>query len=437
MPLGVFSRGREELLLSLVLLAASSSWAQVLTTAPPDAGVPAPQAFSAKVALGKGITVSRGDSLSMTVKGRMSIRELVSVVGPTATNDIELRTVRLVVQGQAFSPSLSYYVQLALGMADFETLTDKTGKQTLVGNPMFDAYIDFTALRDLQLRVGQFLVPFDRARTIREFSLQFVDRQQIVSELTLDRDIGLMAFSNDLFGWGGRLGYAAAVFGGQGRNRVVAVANPVFMWTGRLSLRPMGPFDDDSEGDIARSTSPHLAIGLAGAYNGGTWRQRSTTGMLFLLPGGFKYTNLAADVVFKYGGFALLAEGLYRQADRDSRSGTKDVNDKPIKDLTGTAITNPITEFSRSGWGYTVQASLMVTKELELVARWNQLRWLGATDPDLISTITRQGREATIGFNVYLNGHLFKVQADYTARFSEGATLPYAHLVMALLDLSL
>lgn len=159
--------------------------------------------------------------------------------------------------------------------------------------------------------------------------------------------------------------------------------------------------------------------------------------MLFLLPGGFKYTNLAADVVFKYGGFALLAEGLYRQADRDSRSGTKDVNDKPIKDLTGTAITNPITEFSRSGWGYTVQASLMVTKELELVARWNQLRWLGATDPDLISTITRQGREATIGFNVYLNGHLFKVQADYTARFSEGATLPYAHLVMALLDLSL
>jgi hypothetical protein len=245
-----------------------------------------------------------------------------------------------------------------------------------------------------------------------------------------------MAFSDDLFGWGGRLGYAAAVFGGQGRNRVVAVANPVFMWTGRISLRPMGPFDDDSEGDVARSTTPHLAIGLAAAYNGSTWRQRSTNGMLFLLPGGFKYTNLAADIVFKFGGFSLLAEGLYRQADRDSRSGTKDVNDKAIKDLSGAAITSPITEFSRSGWGYTVQAAFMATKELEFVARWNQLRWLGATDPDLISTIIRQGREVTVGFNVYLNGHLFKVQANYTARFSEGATLPYSHLVLALLDLS-
>jgi len=402
----------------------------------PDAGLPAPPAFSVKVGLGKGITISRGEALSLTIRGRLSARDVVTVIGPTATNELSLRTARLVLQGKALSPSLAYYIQLALGVADFETLTDTTGKQSLVASPVYDAYLDFTAWRDLQLRAGQFFVPFDRARTIREFSLQFVDRQQLVSELSLDRDIGLMAFSNDLFGWGGRLAYSLGVFGGQGKNRVVAVPNPVFLWVGRVTLRPMGPFDDDSEGDLERSAMPHLAVGLAAAYNGETWRQRSTMGTLFLLPGGFKYTHLAADAVFKFGGFSLLAEALYRQADRPSRTGTKDVSDKTIKDLSGNSITNPITEYSRSAWGYTVQAGLMVTKELEFVARWNQLRWLGDTDRDLVKTVLQQGREATVGVNVYMNGHLFKVQADYTVRFGTGP-LPYSHLARVLVDLSL
>jgi hypothetical protein len=378
----------------------------------PDAGVVAP-AFAVSGALGKGLTVSYGDAFSMTVKGRMALRDVVAIKEKSATNEVSLRTARVVFQGKALSPSLSYTLQLALGAADYEK--DVT-------SPLYDAYVDFTALRDLRLRAGQFLVPFDRARTIRENSLQFVDRQQLISEINLDRDIGLSAFSDDFLGVGGRLSYALSVFGGQGKNRFIAVPEPVFLWVGRIAVRPMGPFDDDSEGDVKRSTSPHMAIGLAAAYNGKTMRQRSTVGNV-LTTGTFAYTHAAADLVFKYGGFALLAEATYRAADRPFRQTT---------DASGKTTT----EYSRTAWGYTVQASMMIGPMFELAARWNQLRAFGDTDPDLKKTVTQQGREVSAGFNVYLNGHLFKVQGDYTARIGEG-NAPVGHMARVLLDLSL
>lgn len=419
--------------MSLVLPAvgAPNGAGGVQTLVPTDGGVPVPSGalvpvaapsttapgFSAKVALGKGLTVSRGDALSMTIKGRVSVRDVVVMNGNNVTNELSLRTVRLGVQGKMLSPAISYYVQLALGTADYETLKDSTGKETLVTSPVYDAYVDFTAWRDLQLRVGQFFVPLDRSRTIREFSLQFVDRQQMITELNLERDMGLLISSNDFLGWGGRLAYALGVYGGQGKNRALPVTNPGFLWVGRLTVRPMGPFDDDVEGDVERSSSPHLAVGVGAAYNGNTWRQRSTLGTVLTL-GGVDYLHLAGDVVFKYGGFAFLGEVLYRKAPHDVRSN-------------GT-----LTEYTRSAWGYTVQASYLFTKELELAARWDQLRPLGQTDPKLIEFTLQQGRELTVGFNVYFNGHLLKLQFDYTARFSEAGSLA-SHLARALVDVSL
>ncbi|MGK4002847.1 hypothetical protein WMF31_09525 [Sorangium sp. So ce1036] len=45
--------------------------------------------------------------------------------------------------------------------------------------------------RHLQPRAGQILVPFDRARTSREHTLQRVERQLAVREPTLARDVGV------------------------------------------------------------------------------------------------------------------------------------------------------------------------------------------------------------------------------------------------------
>lgn len=348
----------------------------------------------ASIAPGRGVTVRAPDgSASMTLRAGMQLRDTVSMNGDT-TNELGVKTARLVVQGHLLSSELRYYLQLAFGPGDFEAGSS---------SPIYDAYLEWALHRDLQIRAGQYFVPFDRARTIREFALQFVDRPQLVSEFNLDRDVGLTLMSPDLFGLGGRLGYAVGVFAGGGKNRLGG--EPIgFLFVARLSYRPFGAFDEDTEGDLERLPRPRLAIGLAGAYNQNTRRQKSTFGNTLTL-GGFDYAHAAADVVFKLSGFSFLGEVIYRGASKDFLEGT--VNGEAVR------------EVSRSGWGFMAQAGMMLGSRFEVAVRWDRLRALGQTDPALVKLAREQGDEIGGGLSLYLNGHLLKLQADFSARVGQ------------------
>ncbi|HEY0883410.1 MAG TPA: porin [Archangium sp.] len=364
-----------------------------------------------KIAMGKGITVSKGEALSMTVRARFQIRDVATIQDTAVSNEFSLRTARLFVHGKVLSPKLCYFVQLALGQNDFEAG---------ITSPVFDAFVEWTGWRDLNIKAGQFFVPFDRARTIREVALQLVDRQQVITELGMDRDLGIALSSQDLFGWGGRLSYTLGLFGGQGKNRVLPEKNPGFLYTARVAFRPMGAFDDDVEADIERSVNPHLSVGLAFAYNQNTLRAKGVIGPIYTLKG-FDQLHLAADVVFKWRGFSLLAEVIMRQANEPFHDGE-------------TASGAPLREWSRSGWGYLVQAGYMVTPNLEVAARWDQVRFISG-DPALSQLAQQQGREFGAGLNWYFNGHLAKLQADYSIRFGDGS-VPPTHMVRGVIDVS-
>jgi hypothetical protein len=280
--------------------------------------------------------------------------------------------------------------------------------------------VDYTRFRDLNIRVGQFFVPFDRARTIREFALQFVDRQLVVRELNLDRDVGVMLSSSNLFGLSELLSYQFFLGGGDGRNRFTAyAAGPLTVL--RLTVRPFGAFDDDQEADLTRADRPRLAVGVAGAYNYRTSRSQSTYGTAFTA-GTAHYTHLAVDGVFKYRGFSLLAEGLWRKANTD-------VLEKEAAN--GTVTREP----TRSGHGYFVQAGLLVNSQVEVTARWDKLFSRGATDPQLVQLARTQGKQLGGGVNLYLNGHAFKVQGDYFYIFGSGGGDP-RHQARLQLDAS-
>jgi len=416
------------LLFSLWLSA--SAWAQSAPTepapatpAPPASGVsseppprpPPSPGVTLTGAPGKGFTVATDDGkYSATVRARFQMRETVTGQGledaPRRwTQETQVRTVRLFLQGHVLNPDVKYTLQLAFGGNDFETGSS---------SPLFDAWVEYTALRDLNIRVGQFFVPFDRARTIRESSLQFVDRPSIIGELTLDRDMGVMFSSADFLGKGGLLSYNLGFFGGEGRNRFGA-STPGLLYVARFAVRPFGAFDDDVEGDLQRLPKPRLMVGIAGAYNQKTNRQRSTTGTTFAF-GTVDYTHAAVDAVFKYRGLSVLAEVLYRDASRDFREGT--TNGQPAR------------EWSRSGWGYLAQAGYMLTSKLEAVGRFDLQQVRSDSDPALITQVAQQGREVGAGLNAYLNGHAFKVQGDYAYQF--GRTGPGRHLFRLQLDTS-
>ncbi|WP_164019769.1 porin [Pyxidicoccus trucidator] len=376
---------------------------------PPSPGV------TITAAPGKGFTVATDDGrYSATVRARFQMRETVTgqdLEGAPRrwTQEQQVRSVRLFLLGNVLNPDLKYTLQLAFGGNDFEAGSS---------SPIFDAWVEYTAVRDLNVRVGQFFVPFDRARTIRESSLQFVDRPIIIGELTLDRDMGVMLSSNDFLGVGGLLSYNLGFFGGEGRNRF-GPSTPGLLYVARFAVRPFGAFDDDVEGDLQRLPKPRLMVGVAGAYNQKTNRQRSTTGTTFVL-GTFDYVHADVDAVFKYRGLSVLAEFLYREGSPSFRDGT--VNGQPAR------------EWSRSGWGYVVQAGYMLTSKVEATGRFDLQKVKSDSDPALIAQVDQQGREVGAGLNVYLNGHAFKLQGDYSYQF--GRTGPARHLVRLQLDAS-
>ena len=379
-------------LVSCVLCATALSSPASAQVATVDANIPA------KISLqpGKGIIAESSDGrFSFGVRSRLQARETLSHDSQWR-NESQIRTLRLFTYGHLLSKDLRYVIQFAFGANDFDPATP---------SPIFDAFVDYSVHRDLQLRVGQYFVVFDRARTIREFALQLVDRQQVVQELNLDRDVGVTALSSDLFGLGGKLNYAVGLYGGNGRNRS-GNKRAGYLVTARLGVKPFGGFDDDSEGDLERSSKPRLALGVAGALNDNSDRQRSTIGTLYQ-EATFDYLHGAVDLVLKWKGLSILGEVLLRQAQVDSK--TKIVSAAPV------------TEWSRSGWGYLVQAGYMLSPRVEVAGRWDELFKVGDTDPALVALIKRQGREVGGGINIYLNGHLLKLQADYFARFGDGS----------------
>ena len=356
--------------------------AAVLGAEPPDAGIaPAQDRFNAAVTarFGEGVTVTSGD-VKLNVRGRVQVQALsvFPTDGSTAVrqNTIFVRRARLSVKGE-FPWHLSMNLQLAFANQDMEADAP---------NVLRDFNVQWAPFRDLSFRLGQMKVPFDVQRVVSSSALQFVDRSTVTAELNLDRDVGLVVHSEDLFGLGGRLRYALGVFGGDGRNRIGT--NVGLLFGGRIRYSPLGPFDDRLEGDPDRDSKFRIAFGAGAARNTATNRPRSTTGAPFRFAN-FNYTHATGDLHVKWHGLSLLSEIYWRQADTNS------------------VTQGEVTEFSRSGWGWFTQVGGYITPWLELAARYGDTQPLGATDPTF-----NHLREVGGTINLMFLQHDLKLQTD-------------------------
>lgn len=343
---------------------------------------------------GRGVTFRAGPLFSLNLRARIQVQAFVSrptdaavAAGvPDGTTDgILVRRMRLVFAGHLFSPKLTYYIQLGFATRDLES-------DLLV--PLRDAYATWQPLRDLGIRFGQMKVPFGRQRVVSSSALEMVDRSIVVAELSLDRDVGVYLFSDDFLGQKGRLKYAVGIFGGQGRNR--PPGRDAVLYFGRFQVNPFGSFDDLSEGDFLRTSSPRLALAITAAQNINSRRALSTLGATFE-EARFTYTHYAADLHFKIAGLAIMSEILYRKADKPF-----------VDDEMGRRI------WSRSAWGYFVQVGYMFPFPIDVTFRWSDLRPLGDTDPRLLLQHELGG-----GLGFYVWEHGLKLQTDYFYLSSE------------------
>jgi len=377
--------------LCLLPAAAAAQTAPVTAaTTPVDAPTPAPapdpagQPANVLAEFGRGVTFRTSDRrFSLNLRGRIQARLTVSEQPERPQTEFQIRRMRLVFQGNFFGDDLRYYIQLAFSNLDTEPD---------LRLPLRDAYVTWQGVRDLNVRFGQMKVPYGRQRVVSSSALQFADRSLGVGEFNLDRDVGVVAFSRDLLGLGHRLTYDLGVFGGDGRNRLTEDFG--LLYAARVQLQPFGEFDDLAEADTLRLDRPRLAVAVSAAYNQRSRRARSTFGDTYRQP--FDQYHVGVDLLFKWRGLSIQAEGLYRQADDDGHL------------LGADAMGRPTYEYARSGLGYYVQAGYLLTRHLEVAARWGEV----IPNDGAVNALHR-ARELGGALSWYFQRHDFKLQADY------------------------
>ena len=258
---------------------------------PPAVEPPVPDAFAprepahVRYAPGRGFQVLTDDgdfelSLGLWAQLRYGYR-------PVPGDNRQLLSIpraRLHLSGHFFGPHHRYLLMLGFSPDDVarrpapvvglpEPAVDTrgaradlaTGTDVVQQSPLLDLFFDFTHERDFSLRAGQYRLPFTRQRMIPDGKRQFMERALADQEFQLDRDVGVLLFSDDLGGLD-MLRYSAGVSIGEGRNpssQSIGVGDRGLLYLARFEVLPVGRFDVSTETDFTRASEARIVFGAA------------------------------------------------------------------------------------------------------------------------------------------------------------------------------
>jgi phosphate-selective porin OprO/OprP len=355
---------------------------------------------NSRFAVGKGYTISTANGrYSLQVRARLQVRydlDHPNFEDKPVTQLFQMRRARILLAGNVFSRYVHYYIQFGFSPRDMSNDIPSDLESTIRRNPLRDARIELDRLRDFNVWMGQFKVPFSRQRRVSSSNLNMVDRSLANSEFNLDRDIGVQAWSNDLGGIG-KLAYYLGVFMGEGRNSFQS-KDAGLLYVARFEVTPFGKFDDYVEGDLERMKRPGLSIGAAYAFHDRAHAIRGLGGNPPADGGTTNFHHFTTDLMFKWRGISLHSAFHLRHGFARINGGLLDPDDMPIP-----------TAPARSGIGVLNQLGWLVPKiPLEFVARYSVVRNIyGAQSSQ------PNADEAGAGVNYYFVGHNLKLQLAY------------------------
>jgi hypothetical protein len=297
-----------------------------------------------------------------------------------------VRRARLKFGGFAFSPKLTYKLELGLSNRDIGGASEYTNNAPRY---ILDAVVKWNFYKNFSLWAGQTKLPGNRERVISSGNLQFVDRSKLNSNFNIDRDMGLQIrhhfnlsdkfLVRDMF----------SISQGEGRN--VTTGNlGGHQYTARVEMLPFGAFKskgDYSGSDLKREDTPKLAIGATYNLNDKAVKNKGSQGSYMVIDPAaddleYVYANVNTvfvDAMFKYKGFSFMGE----YANRDTNENTN----APVKN--GNSINTQIGYLCKSNW--------------EVAGRYTNVKFNGAD----YST-----NYYTLGVSKFLAGHKLKVQSD-------------------------
>lgn len=304
-----------------------------------------------------------------------------------------IRRGRLKFDGFAYSPKLSYKIELGLSNRDISG-----GSQYTSNAPryIYDAVVMWNFYQNFELWVGQTKLPGNIERVISSGNLQMVDRSLLNRTFNLDRDTGIQLRHYSKLNNTFLVREIFAISQGEGRN--VTTGNlGGHQYTGRLELLPFGEFEGDGDysgGDLKRENSPKLLLAATYDLNNNAVKTRGGQGTYMVTDYGFHETNvntLFLDAMFKYKGFSFMAEYVDRDAD-DPYARNSDGSQ------TGEVV--------QVGHGLNLQTGYLFSNNWEVSGRY--------TNIELNENITGENPENqyTLGLSKYIVGHKLKVQTD-------------------------
>lgn len=284
-------------------------------------------------------------------------------------------------------------------------------------NPLMDAWVAYHPTNWLTISAGQkqtFLN--NREMMVREDRLQFTDRGILSQTFSkTGREFGLFLESK----FGNTFGFAPkfALTSGDGRNSFGTDSRDTDLGGlkvgGRLDLYPLGFFTKGNDlltADLAREQTPKILVGSAVSKNIGASNSVGEGHGDFILYNASgrenlpDYSQIYADILFKYKGFSFLGE--YANASVDGLN----IN---YLDATASQILAPqqISELFVLGDSYNLQFGYVTEKGFSFDMRYE------SNSPEFesnINSLLKDSSNFTFGLTKYLNNNKLKIQASIT-----------------------
>ena len=348
---------------------------------------------------GKGLfnLIGKDSSFSMNISARMQMLGTsnwdVNNGLSNPSSSLLVRRARLKFSGFAYSPKLTYKLELGLSNRDIgkaSSFTNEAPKYIL------DAVVKWNFSGNFVLWFGQTKLPGNRERVISSGDLQQVDRSLLNSRFNIDRDMGFQLRHH--FNVTDKFIVKEMFSISQGEGRNITTGNlGGHQYTTRVELLPFGKFASKGDyrgSDLKFEPAPKLALGFTYDFNNDAVKNRSNQGSYMTNDTGFYSTNISTvfvDAMYKHKGFSVMAEYAYRDAE-----------DAFAKNSDGT-LTGDLVQV---GNALNLQTGYLLSKTLEISGRYTNIDW----DSD----ITGKGAENqyTLGLSKYIVGHKLKVQTD-------------------------
>ncbi|MGL1887225.1 MAG: OprO/OprP family phosphate-selective porin [Reichenbachiella sp.] len=317
-----------------------------------------------------------------------------------------IRRFRLKFKGHLVDPRIQYKMELALSNRD---QGDFYAEQNGAASIVLDAVLKWKFHPNFALWVGQTKLPGNRERVISSGALQLVDRSRLNSRYNIDRDKGVQLHAYQNIG-GMVLREAFSISSGEGRN-VTLSDDSGFDYTSRIELLPFGKFKNKGDyfgADLARETTPKLAIGITYDHNFGTNRQRGQLGsFVYDADGNEQRSDLSTvfiDTYFKYNGFSVMYEYANKKVASGATYGLSS---------TGSDITFYTGEAHNIQGGYIFKSNYSIdgrftnNKPTQNVFNNTDGNSINVDDPE---------KRYEIGITKYIAGHTLKVQTSIVYR---------------------